>query len=272
MKTISRLGIDLNEKRALLQSSADMPSRFIPEFIFSQKRAAPSIGFKLINSEFLNGLDYEKSLKLIKDEIESKGIGKSKIQFKLRDATFSRQRYWGEPIPIFYKNGIPNNIEIDHLPLKLPEVNNFLPTKNGDSPLGNSSSWAWNEKTKKVTLNDEINDTDTFPLELNTMPGWAGSSWYFYRYMDPTNEQEFVSKESQNYWSDIDIYFGGSEHATGHLLYSRFYQKFLYDLEYLDKDEYSKKLINQGMILGNSAFIYRKSGSCLLYTSPSPRD
>ena len=173
-----------------------------------------------------------------KDEIESKGIGKSKIQFKLRDATFSRQRYWGEPIPIFYKNGIPNNIEIDHLPLKLPEVNNFLPTKNGDSPLGNSSSCAWKEKTKKVTLNDEINDTDTIPLELNTMPGWAGSSWYFYGYMDPTNEQEFVSKESQNYWSDIDIYFGGSEHATGHLLYSRFYQKFLYDLEYLDKDEY----------------------------------
>ena len=238
----------------------DIPNIFesidISESAFSAKS-----GFKLINSEFLNGLDYEKSLKLIKDEIESKGIGKSKIQFKLRDATFSRQRYWGEPIPIFYKNGIPNNIEIDHLPLKLPEVNNFLPTKNGDSPLGNSSSWAWNEKTKKVTLNDEINDTDTFPLELNTMPGWAGSSWYFYRYMDPTNEQEFVSKESQNYWSDIDIYFGGSEHATGHLLYSRFYQKFLYDLEYLDKDEYSKKLINQGMILGNSAFIYRKSGS-----------
>jgi len=237
----------------------DIPNIFesidISESAFSAKS-----GFKLINSEFLNGLDYEKSLKLIKDEIESKGIGKSKIQFKLRDATFSRQRYWGEPIPIFYKNGIPNNIEIDHLPLKLPEVNNFLPTKNGDSPLGNSSSWAWNEKTKKVTLNDEINDTDTFPLELNTMPGWAGSSWYFYRYMDPTNEQEFVSKESQNYWSDIDIYFGGSEHATGHLLYSRFYQKFLYDLEYLDKDEYSKKLINQGMILGNSAFIYRKSG------------
>ena len=238
----------------------DIPNIFenidISETAFSDKS-----GFKLINSEFLNGLDYEKSLELIIKEIENKGIGKSKIQFKLRDATFSRQRYWGEPIPIYYKNGIPYNIETEYLPLKLPDVDNFLPTKNGDSPLGNSSSWAWNDKTKKVTSNSEINDTDTFPLELNTMPGWAGSSWYFYRYMDPTNEKEFISKESQKYWSDIDIYFGGSEHATGHLLYSRFYQKFLYDLEYLNKDEYSKKLINQGMILGNSAFIYRKSGS-----------
>ncbi len=238
----------------------DIPNIF--ENIDISKTAFPDkSGFKLINSEFLNGLDYEKSLELIIDKIEKKGIGKSKIQFKLRDATFSRQRYWGEPIPIYYKNGIPSNIELDYLPLKLPEVDNFLPTKTGDSPLGNSSSWAWNEKTKKVTSNDEINDNDTFPLELNTMPGWAGSSWYFYRYMDPTNEKEFISKESQKYWSDIDIYFGGSEHATGHLLYSRFYQKFLYDLEYLNKNEYSKKLINQGMILGNSAFIFRESGS-----------
>ena len=236
----------------------DIPNIFenidISKTAFSDK-----FGFRLINSEFLNGLDYEKSLELIIDEIENKGIGKSKIQFKLRDATFSRQRYWGEPIPIYYKNGIPTNIEKDYLPLELPDVDNFLPTKNGDSPLGNSSKWAWNEKTKKVTYNSEINDTDTFPLELNTMPGWAGSSWYFYRYMDPTNEKEFISKKSQKYWTDIDIYFGGSEHATGHLLYSRFYQKFLYDLEYLNQDEYSKKLINQGMILGNSAFIYRKS-------------
>ena len=236
----------------------DIPNIFenidISKTAFSDK-----FGFRLINSEFLNGLDYEKSLELIIEEIENKGIGKSKIQFKLRDATFSRQRYWGEPIPIYYKNGIPTNIEKDYLPLELPDVDNFLPTKNGDSPLGNSSKWAWNEKIKKVTYNSEINDTDTFPLELNTMPGWAGSSWYFYRYMDPTNEKEFISKKSQKYWTDIDIYFGGSEHATGHLLYSRFYQKFLYDLEYLNQDEYSKKLINQGMILGNSAFIYRKS-------------
>ena len=238
----------------------DIPNIF-ENIDISQTAFSDKSGFKLINSDFLNGLDYENSLELIIEQIESKGIGKSKIQFKLRDATFSRQRYWGEPIPIYYKNGIPINIETDYLPLKLPEVDNFLPTKNGDSPLGNSTSWAWNVKTKKVTSNAEINDTDTFPLELNTMPGWAGSSWYFYRYMDPTNEKEFISKESQKYWNDIDIYFGGSEHATGHLLYSRFYQKFLYDLGYLNKDEYSKKLVNQGMILGNSAFIYRKTGS-----------
>ena len=238
----------------------DIPNIF-ENIDISQTAFSDKSGFRLINSEFLNGLDYENSLELIIEQIESKGIGKSKIQFKLRDATFSRQRYWGEPIPIYYKKGIPTNIEKDNLPLKLPDVDNFLPTKNGDSPLGNSSTWAWNESLKKVTSNAEINDTDTFPLELNTMPGWAGSSWYFYRYMDPTNEKEFISKESQKYWADIDIYFGGSEHATGHLLYSRFYQKFLYDLGYLNKDEYSKKLINQGMILGNSAFIYRKSGS-----------
>ena len=218
-------------------------------------------GFKLTNSEFLDGKDYNESIEIIINEIENKKIGKSKIQYKLRDATFSRQRYWGEPIPIYYQDGIPKNIDLDHLPLKLPEVDNFLPTKNGDSPLGNSKAWAWNEKDKKVTNNDNINEVDTFPIELNTMPGWAGSSWYFYRYMDPTNNENFVSEESQNYWSDVDVYFGGSEHATGHLLYSRFYQKFLYDLNLLKKDEYAKKLVNQGMILGNSAFIFRKSGT-----------
>ncbi len=238
----------------------DIPNIF-ENIDVSQHAFSDKSGFRLINSEFLNGLDYEKSLELIIQEIENNGIGKSKIQFKLRDATFSRQRYWGEPIPIYYKNGIPINIEKDYLPLELPDVDNFLPTKNGDSPLGNSSSWAWNVKTKKVVSNTDINYSDTFPLELNTMPGWAGSSWYFYRYMDPMNDKEFISKESQKYWKDIDIYFGGSEHATGHLLYSRFYQKFLYDLKYLNQDEYSKKLINQGMILGNSAFIFRKSGT-----------
>ena len=238
----------------------DIPNIF-ENIDISQTAFSDKSGFRLVNSEFLNGLDYVQSLELIIQQIENKGIGKSKIQFKLRDAIFSRQRYWGEPIPIYYKNGIPFNIEKDYLPLELPDVDNFLPTKNGDSPLGNSQVWAWNEKTKKVTSNSKINNTDTFPLELNTMPGWAGSSWYFYRYMDPMNDKEFISEESQKYWKEIDIYFGGSEHATGHLLYSRFYQKFLYDLGYLNYDEYSKKLINQGMILGNSAFIYRISGS-----------
>ena len=238
----------------------DIPNIFkdidISDSAFSDKS-----GFRLINSDFLDGKDYNESIEMIINKIENKNIGKSKIQYKLRDATFSRQRYWGEPIPIYYKDGIPKNIDLENLPLKLPEVDNFLPTKNGDSPLGNSKSWAWSEKDKIVTSNDKINDVDTFPIELNTMPGWAGSSWYFYRYMDPNNNEYFVSEESQNYWSDIDVYFGGSEHATGHLLYSRFYQKFLYDLKLLNKDEYAKKLINQGMILGNSAFIYRKSGT-----------
>ena len=234
----------------------DIPNIFknidISKAAFSDK-----FGFILINSDILNEMDYSTSLDLIIKEIENRGIGKSKIQYKLRDAIFSRQRYWGEPIPIYYKDGIPKNIDLDNLPLKLPEVDNFLPTKNGDSPLGNSKKWAWNENIKKVDLNENINNVDTFPLELNTMPGWAGSSWYFYRYMDPTNDKGFVSKDSQDYWSDIDVYFGGSEHATGHLLYSRFYQKFLYDFKFLNKIEYAKKLINQGMILGNSAFIYR---------------
>ena len=238
----------------------DIPNIFdqidITKSAFSEKT-----GFKLINSEFLNGHDYETSLEIIISKIEDKKIGKSKIQYKLRDAIFSRQRYWGEPIPIYYKNDIPINIEETCLPLNLPEVDNFLPTKNGDSPLGNSNKWAWDEKNKKVTLNSMIDNVNVFPLELNTMPGWAGSSWYFYRYMDPKNDKKFISDDSQSYWSDVDVYFGGSEHATGHLLYSRFYQKFLFDLDFLQKDEYAKKLVNQGMILGNSAFIYRKSGT-----------
>ncbi len=238
----------------------DIPNIF-DQIDISKSAFSEKTGFKLTNSEFLNGYDYESSLDIIISKIENKKIGKSKIQFKLRDAIFSRQRYWGEPIPIYYKNDIPINIEETFLPLKLPEVDNFLPTKNGDSPLGNSNQWAWDEKNNQVTHNSKIDNLNVFPIELNTMPGWAGSSWYFYRYMDPKNDNEFISSDSQSYWSDVDIYFGGSEHATGHLLYSRFYQKFLYDLDLLQKDEYAKKLVNQGMILGNSAFIYRKSGT-----------
>ena len=238
----------------------DIPNIF-DQIDISKSAFSDKTGFKLINSEFLNGHDYETSLEIIINKIENKKIGESKIQYKLRDAIFSRQRYWGEPIPIYYKNDIPKNIEEIYLPLNLPEVDNFLPTKNGDSPLGNSDEWAWDEKNKKVTHNSKIDNVNVFPIELNTMPGWAGSSWYFYRYMDPKNDKKFISNDSQSYWSDVDVYFGGSEHATGHLLYSRFYQKFLFDLDFLQKDEYAKKLVNQGMILGNSAFIYRKSGT-----------
>ena len=238
----------------------DIPNIF-DQIDISKSAFSDKTGFKLINSEFLNGHNYETSLEIIINKIEDKKIGKSKIQYKLRDAIFSRQRYWGEPIPIYYKNDIPKNIDETNLPLKLPEVDNFLPTRNGDSPLGNSNEWAWDEKNKKVTFNSNIDNVNVFPIELNTMPGWAGSSWYFYRYMDSKNDKKFISEDTQSYWSDVDVYFGGSEHATGHLLYSRFYQKFLFDLEFLQKDEYAKKLVNQGMILGNSAFIYRKSGT-----------
>ena len=228
--------------------------------------------FTLENSDFLDNLSFSDAVDKIILEIEKKDIGKSKIQYKLRDAIFSRQRYWGEPIPIYYRNSEPVALSLSDLPLELPEVDNFLPTKNGDSPLGNSKKWAWDLKNKTVVENNLINDRDIFPLELNTMPGWAGSSWYFYRYMDSANKDFFASKEAIDYWKSVDIYLGGSEHATGHLLYSRFYQKFLFDLNILPINEYASKLINQGMILGNSSFIYRERGTNKFYSKDLIKD
>ena len=228
--------------------------------------------FTLENSDFLDNLSFSDAVDKIILEIEKKDIGKSKIQYKLRDAIFSRQRYWGEPIPIYYRNSEPVALSLSDLPLELPEVDNFLPTKNGDSPLGNSKKWAWDLKNKNVVENNLINDRDIFPLELNTMPGWAGSSWYFYRYMDSANKDFFASKEAIDYWKGVDIYLGGSEHATGHLLYSRFYQKFLFDLNILPINEYASKLINQGMILGNSSFIYRERGTNKFYSKDLIKD
>ena len=228
--------------------------------------------FTLENSDFLDNLSFSDAVDKIILEIEKKDIGKSKIQYKLRDAIFSRQRYWGEPIPIYYRNSEPVALSLSDLPLELPEVDNFLPTKNGDSPLGNSKKWAWDLKNKTVVENNLINDRDIFPLELNTMPGWAGSSWYFYRYMDSANKDFFASKEAIDYWKSVDIYLGGSEHATGHLLYSRFYQKFLFDLNILPINEYASKLINQGMILGNSSFIYRERGTNNFYSKGLIKD
>ena len=228
--------------------------------------------FTLENSDFLDNLSFSDAIDKVILEIEKKDIGNSKIQYKLRDAIFSRQRYWGEPIPIYYKDDDPVTLSLSELPLELPEVNNFLPTKNGDSPLGNSKKWAWDIKNKIVVENDLINGKDIFPLELNTMPGWAGSSWYFYRYMDSTNENSFASKDAINYWEGVDLYLGGSEHATGHLLYSRFYQKFLFDLNILPINEYASKLINQGMILGNSSFIYRERGTNKFYSKGLIKD
>ncbi|MGV8945898.1 MAG: leucine--tRNA ligase [Lutibacter sp.] len=214
----------------------------------------------IANSDFLNGLPYKKAMKRIIFEIEQQGFGYGKVNYRLRDAVFSRQRYWGEPFPVYYKNGLPRMIETQYLPIVLPKVEKYLPTEDGKPPLGNATVWSWDTKTNKIVSNDLMDHKTVFPLELNTMPGWAGSSSYFNRYMDAHNPNEFVSKEAVEYWQDVDLYIGGSEHATGHLLYSRFWQKFLFDKGIVPVDEYAKKLINQGMILGTSAFVYRVEG------------
>ena len=214
----------------------------------------------LKDSVFLNGLSYAEAMPKVIATLEKQQLGVGTTTFRLRDAIFSRQRYWGEPIPIYYKDGWPQPLSEEDLPLELPAVEKYLPTPEGAPPLGNAQAWAWDTKNKKVVDNSAIDHQTIFPLELNTMPGWAGSSWYFLRYMDPHNENAFVSEESVKYWGQVDLYIGGSEHATGHLLYSRFWTKFLFDLGYLPFEEPFKKLINQGMILGTSAFVYRLEG------------
>ena len=216
-------------------------------------------GTVIANSDFLSGLKYKKALKLAIYELEKRGLGYGKINYRLRDAVFSRQRYWGEPFPVYYKDGMPQMIDAKHLPIVLPEVEKYLPTEDGKPPLGNAEVWAWNTATDTVVSNDLIDNQTVFPLELNTMPGWAGSSWYFNRYMDADNTNQFASKEALDYWQNVDLYIGGSEHATGHLLYARFWQKFLFDKNMVPVDEFAKKLINQGMILGTSAFVYKTS-------------
>ncbi len=222
----------------------------------------------IANSDFLNGLPYKKAVKRAIFELEKLGQGKGKINYRLRDAVFSRQRYWGEPFPVYYDgDGMPQMIADEHLPIELPEVEKYLPTETGEPPLGNATEWAWDTNTNKVVSNENLSfrvesreegfvDNGIYPLELNTMPGWAGSSQYFNRYMDPDNDKAIYSKEAIDYWEDVDLYIGGSEHATGHLLYARFWQKFLFDRSIAPKDEFAKKLINQGMITGTSAFVY----------------
>lgn len=228
----------------------------IAEGAYTEKANVP-----LINSDFLDGLAYESALEKVISELESKNHGKGAVNFRLRDAIFSRQRYWGEPIPIYFKGEIPIPLKEHNLPLVLPEVEKYLPTSDGQPPLGNAKNWAWDEINEEVVSVDRIDHKSVFPLELNTMPGWAGSSWYFNRYMDPHNKNEWVDPKALSYWKEVDFYMGGSEHATGHLLYSRFWQKVLYDLGHVQKDEFAQKLVNQGMILGNSAFVYRKNGT-----------
>ena len=211
----------------------------------------------IANSDSLNGLNYKEATKKIIQELEQLGQGEGKTNYRLRDAVFSRQRYWGEPFPVYYIDGMPQMIDVEHLPVRLPEVEKYLPTETGEPPLGNATVWAWDTVTNEVVSNDKIDNKTVHPLELNTMPGWAGSSQYFNRYMDPNNSEEIFSKEAIDYWQQVDLYIGGSEHATGHLLYSRFWQKFMFDKGLVPYDEYAKKLINQGMILGTSAFVYR---------------
>ncbi len=201
---------------------------------------------KLINSDFLNGLDVKEAIKAAIDAIEKNNLGKAKVNYRLRDAVFGRQRYWGEPIPIYYKNGIPYLMDDKDLPLTLPEVDKFLPTETGEPPLARAKDWKYE---------------DQYEYELTTMPGWAGSSWYFLRYMDPQNTNEFASTDALNYWQNVDLYIGGAEHATGHLLYSRFWNKFLKDKGFIKVEEPFQKLINQGMIQGRSNFVYRVNGT-----------
>lgn len=218
---------------------------------------------KIANSDFLDGLNYKKASKLAIYKLEQLGQGEGKTNYRLRDAVFSRQRYWGEPFPVYYVNGKPQMIATEHLPIVLPEVEKYLPTEEGEPPLGRADVWAWCTKTNKVVSNQLIDHKTVFPLELNTMPGWAGSSWYFFRYMEEkaNRGETFASEEALNYWENVDLYIGGSEHATGHLLYSRFWVKFLKDRGFVNIEEPFKKLINQGMILGTSAFIYREENT-----------
>ncbi|MGF7025356.1 leucine--tRNA ligase [Sphingobacterium sp. HSC-15S19] len=204
--------------------------------------ADPNKDGKYINSDFINGMTYQEAVPALIAKLEELKLGKAKINFRMRDAIFGRQRYWGEPVPVYFKNGLPYLIKEEELPLLLPEVDKYLPTESGEPPLGRAKDWKYE---------------DQYEYELSTMPGWAGSSWYWFRYMDPKNEGNFASKEAVDYWKAVDLYIGGSEHATGHLLYSRFWNKFLKDLGYQNEEEPFRKLINQGMIQGRSNFVYR---------------
>ena len=220
-------------------------------------------GMTYQNSDILNGCtNFGEAVAKVLAALESKGAGKAKVNYRLRDAVFSRQRYWGEPFPVYYKNGLPQMIGEEHLPILLPEVEKYLPTEEGNPPLGNATAWAWDTATHKVVSNELIDNQTVFPLELNTMPGWAGSSWYWLEYMMEKDARgTFPTKAVVDYWQNVDLYVGGSEHATGHLLYSRFWNKFLKDRGFAPTEEPFKKLINQGMILGMSAFAYRLEGT-----------
>ena len=218
---------------------------------------SPAAGKESLKGFSLNGLTVKEAIAATKKFVTENGLGRVKVNYRLRDAIFSRQRYWGEPFPVYYKDGMPQMIPEACLPLELPEVSRFLPTETGEPPLGNATRWAWDEKNACVTDNSQIDHVNVFPLELSTMPGFAGSSAYYLRYMDPRNDDALVSEEAVGYWQNVDLYIGGSEHATGHLIYSRFWNKFLFDLGISCKEEPFAKLVNQGMIQGRSNFVYR---------------
>ena len=214
----------------------------------------------MINSGFLNGMQVKDAIQAMKEHITNTGLGRVKVNYRLRDAVFSRQRYWGEPFPVYYKEGMPYMLPEECLPLLLPEVSDFKPTTTGEPPLGNADLWAWDEKNNQVVSKSLIDNVSVFPLELCTMPGFAGSSAYYLRYMDNHNDAALVGKPANDYWRQVNLYIGGTEHATGHLIYSRFWNKFLFDLGYICEDEPFRKLINQGMIQGRSNFVYRYIG------------
>ena len=209
----------------------------------------------------LNGLTVKEAIKTTKAYIAQHNLGRVKVNYRLRDATFSRQRYWGEPFPVYYKNGIPYTLPVDCLPLELPTIDKYEPTESGEPPLGRAKLWAWDEKNRQVVDKSLIDNQQVFALELNTMPGFAGSSAYYLRYMDPNNTNELVSSDVVSYWKNVDLYLGGSEHATGHLIYSRFWNKFLFDLGTAKTEEPFERLVNQGMIQGRSNFVYRVKDS-----------
>ena len=222
---------------------------------------SPAAGKTALDGFSLNGLTVKEAIAATKKFVEEKGLGRVKVNYRLRDAIFSRQRYWGEPFPIYYKDDMPYIVPKECLPLELPEIDEYKPTATGEPPLGRAKMWAWDTKFDKVVSVDEIDNKTVFPLELNTMPGFAGSSAYYLRYMDPKNDKALVGIGPDEYWRNVDLYVGGSEHATGHLIYSRFWNKFLYDCGYSCEDEPFKKLINQGMIQGWSSFVFRLKGT-----------
>ena len=218
---------------------------------------SPAEGKESMDGFSLNGLTVKEAIAKTKQFVTEKGIGRVKVNYRLRDAIFSRQRYWGEPFPVYYKQGMPYMIPEECLPLELPEIDKYEPTESGEPPLGRAKVWAWNEAERKVVEKSLVDDKTVFPLELNTMPGFAGSSAYYLRYMDPHNDEALVGKKADEYWQNVDLYVGGTEHATGHLIYSRFWNKFLFDCGCSCKEEPYEKLVNQGMIQGRSNFVYR---------------